>query len=280
LPDDIHELLWALDDAQAERQLAELIAGGSQETVASLRTAWPALADDAVVRLAILLAESQVGWAHRLLVEIWGRSLGAYRQNAAPVPPWQLSSWRWDRTEQQLFGAVSERITSDWEPDEAAWVFGEAITDREPGIRAAAADMAGLWHGRSNQAYPPALERALAVAAGDPDPGVREAAVWSLSLAPSSASAAALEQAAGDPSGPVRAGAISALGRLADPGARFRVLAALGDQHPWVRIAALHSLEVTAPEVARAEAVRLLEDPDAWVRQHAGAAHARLSGSR
>lgn len=277
MPDDIRELLSTLDDAQAERRLADLIAGSSEQTAASLRAALPGLDDQALLRLATLLAESQTHGAQRLLVEIWARQLAAYRQHGAPVPPWQLSSWNWDRTEQQLFGAVSERISSDWSADDAARVLGEAIADRDPQIRAAAADMAGQWHGRSKQTYPPALERALVVASGDAEPGVREAAVWSLSLAPTRASAAALEEAAGDQAGPVRAGAISALGRLGDAAARLRVLAALKDQHPWVRIAALHSLEVHAPEVAYAEAARLQEDPDAWVRQHAGAAHRRLA---
>jgi len=277
LPDDIRELLSTLDDAQAEQRLGELIAGSSEQTVVALRAALPGLDDQALLRLAILLAESETHGAQRLLVEIWARQLAAYRKQGAPVPPWQLSSWKWDRSELQLFGAVSERITSDWSADDAARVLGEAIGDRDPEVRAAAADMAGHWHGRSKQPYPPALERALAVAAGDPDPGVREAAVWSLSLAPSRASAAALEQAARDEAGPVRAGAISALGRLGDAANRLRVLAALKDQHPWVRIAALHSLEVNAPDVAYAEAARLQEDPDAWARQHAGAAHRRLA---
>jgi len=136
------------------------------------------------------------------------------------------------------------------------------LGDADPVVRRWAATLLGRYPDVGG------LERDLAVAARDPDPRVRKAAVQSLVLTGDEFAASAAVFLLDDPVPFVRAAAVRAIGALERVDLAEDVAARLGDRDWWVRFAAKECLESMGPDIWPM-LVRLLDDPDRFVRNSA-----------
>ncbi len=121
-----------------------------------------------------------------------------------------------------------------------------------------------LWR----HAHLPDVAERLLVLAGDPDPGVRKAALQSLNEAPSPRAAAVARARLDDPAAFVRAHAARTLARAAPTTCAIDLAPRLADPDWWVRQAARESLSRLDPD-ALAPVIELLDSPDRFARNGA-----------
>ena len=272
------DLLRAGEDSAPE--IADRLKRDPEREAAELRSALQGLDATGMGWMARVLARLPPGPAWHLFVDMWGQALHRLREAQPPIPPWQLSSWKWDQDPQLFFEDAGENLASVWTEEAIEAGLPTLLRSPTPTTRAAAANLLGFWHDRRNVRYPPRVEAGLSAQLSDPEALVREEAAWALSLAPGGTSPSDVVRLTSDAEGRVRAGAFSALGALAGDNTELRsvLLRGLRDPHPWARVAALHQLELGAPELANAEAVRLSSDPDPWVRELAEGVLRRSKG--
>ena len=127
----------------------------------------------------------------------------------------------------------------------------------------------------------PEASPALVKLAGDPDPGVRAAAVWSLGAAGTAAHLAVVEPLVKDPDAAVAGDAAATLGRIAarekaPDRAAAALCPALAQERPYVRANALEGLSLAGAHCEAATVRDLLaRDPSEAVRLAAADALAR-----